>query len=168
MLDLKRKLIERVLTDDEFISLDGLKGSTVKDCQEIAFNMFFYNILDGMDKNKPTEIGNYNDEKMFDSCDEMREAIGALEKIIKQIERDKFTIETKDLDENYMVVYQFDIEDEEEITDFLKCSCLEYKKDVDYEELQNELEEEIEEIEAESEEFRRNPYGYYGVSRKDF
>lgn len=168
MLNLKRDLIRRALKKDEFVSLDGLRGSTVKDRQDIAFNMFIYNMLDSDSKGNSTEIGHYDDEKMNGSYNEMKNAIAELNDIIKKVKRDKFTIETKEVNENYTIVYQFDLDDKDEIIDFLECSCLKYRVDVDYEEERDEIEEEIDEIESEDEAYHRDPYGYYGVSQKDF
>ena len=164
MLNLKRRLIKKILEGSEFASLEALKSHPSPIGQEAAYNLFIYEFLGDIG----THIEFYFPKEINDELDHMENALKDLQKIVDGKKKDQFTLETFDVSgEEAMNVLAFNNEDRKEIEDVLSVSALEYTINKDYNELIGEIEDSIKEIEQENL-LARDPYKYYGVSRKDF
>jgi hypothetical protein len=164
MLNLRSRLIKRVLEGSEFATLEALKKYPSPIGQEAAYNLFIYEFLGDIG----THLEFYFPKEINDELDHMENALKDLQKIVDEKRNDKFTLETFDVSgEEAMNVLAFNNEDRAEIEDVLSVSALEYTINKDYNELIDEIRDSINEIEQESL-LARDPYKYYGVNPKDF
>lgn len=163
-LSLYADLIKRIFQTDSPFSTTALKGDNQS--EEESYNLFIDEFLG--------DIGSH-----IEWYYEKKYSIVALEEFIKQLEKIISTFEEfhKTRKDTFFIldvycpankatlVLGFKDKYRTEIESILKCSCLEYKFDRDYESMIEKAREDIEEIEQEN---KIDPYSYYGVSRKDF
>lgn len=132
--------------------------------EEAAYAVFIDELLEKHNLIKFAESYIIKDEEI----DDIRDTLRNLGKCEKEVGK-KTRIDIYDKDNDEYRVYTCLEANEEEIERILSLSALKYYID-DYDRLQ-EIEERLEEILREYEdeaELAKDPYSYYGVSRRDF
>lgn len=132
--------------------------------EEAAYAVFIDELLEKHNLIKFAESYTVKDEEI----DEIKDTLRDLGKCEKEVGK-KIRIDIYDKDNGEYRVYTCLEVDEEEVERILSLSALKYYID-DYDRLQ-EIEERLEEILREYEdeaELAKDPYAYYGVSRRDF
>lgn len=132
--------------------------------EEVAFCVFIDELLEKYNLIEFADSYIIKDEEIDDIKDTLR-YLGNCDKAVGKKPR----IDIYDKDNNEYRVYTYLEKDEEEIKRILSLSALTYYID-DYKRLQkieDDLEETLQEYEEEAE-LMKDPYAYYGVSRKDF